>query len=322
MEDQSESTDNALGSAITSARGEAVGRFRSLSAAVQGWLGAHERLSAIVVLIREVVWVQGQNRTSLAAAGAAFWLIIALFPAVITVVSLFGLIVSPEEIAKAVSDLGDKGQGSLATLFSKQAQQLSNSPVTSLSISLIVSLLVTLWSVSNGSYNLVRAIRLSFGASAQTYLKARSMGYLGGIVGVISLGVLALVSSAMTSFDDELSGFWQFVVDYCITVPVMAAAMVGMLTGLYRFALGHWTADHPLLPGAVLATAALFGLAWLFTSVVSTFGSTSAVYGVAAGSVSALLTVYVAIYVVLLGAIVNAQWPTRSLRTLFTLSGS
>jgi hypothetical protein len=41
------------------------------------------------------------------------------------------------------------------------------------------------------------------------------------------------------------------------------------------------------------------------------FGNDAAVYGVAAGAVSGLIGVYTAIYIVELGAIINAQWPSE-----------
>ena len=48
-------------------------------------------------------------------------------------------------------------------------------------------------------------------------------------------------------------------------------------------------------------------LSWVFAQ----FGNDSAVYGVAAGAVSGLIGVYTAIYIVVLGAIINAQWPSE-----------
>ena len=68
-----------------------------------------------------------------------------------------------------------------------------------------------------------------------------------------------------------------------------------------------------LLPGAVLATIGLVGLVTALTYLLSSFGGGSAVYGIAAGAVSSLIALYSAIYIVVLGAIINAHWPTDML---------
>ena len=58
-------------------------------------------------------------------------------------------------------------------------------------------------------------------------------------------------------------------------------------------------------------TIALVLLVTLLSWVLGQFGNDAAVYGVAAGAVSGLIGVYTAIYIVELGAIINAQWPSE-----------
>lgn len=303
----------SLGSGIGSAARKSVGRARALADLGLQRVDGHARLSAWVVLARTVVREQGQTRASLAAAGAAFWLVIALFPAVIAVVSIFGLVVTPEQAAKAVSDLGKKGSGSLAAAVSEQAEQLSSTATSSLTTGLIISLIVTLWSVSNGAYNLARAVQLSSGLPVRGYLGARLRGFVGAIIGVLAIGVLAFVVSYSSILDDQLTGAWQVVVTWLVVVPLTLAVALALLVGLYWFALGRSARVRSLVPGAVLATLGLAGLHIVLDLIVRTFGSSSAAYGIAAGVVSALVAVYIASYIILLGAIVNANWPATSL---------
>ena len=277
----------------------------------QSWLATRPRSQLVVQLGRDVVRAQGQTRTSLAAAGAALWLVIALFPAVTAVVSIFGLLVGPDDVAKAISNISDKGQGSLSEAVTKQLEQVSSSATSSLSIGLALSVLVSLWSVSNGSYNLIRAIRLSFGLPAQSYLAARTLGFVGGVLGVLGMGVAAFAASASAVLNESVSGVMQ-VLATGTSVTVTLVIMAMLLVALYRFALRSAAKSRTLVPGAVLATVALGLLGAALTLAVTNLGSAAAVYGVAAGAVSALISVYFAAYIVLLGAIVNAQWPSKS----------
>lgn len=278
-----------------------------------GWLATRPRSQLIVRLLRDVVRVQGQTRTSLAAAGAALWLVIALFPAVTAVVSIFGLVVGPDDVAQAIATVSDKGSGSLSNAVTQQLEQVSSSATSSLSLGLAISVLVSLWSVSNGSYNLIRAIRLSFGLPAQPYVAARALGFVGGVLGVLGMGIAAFAASASAVVNQSVSGAMQGLATAASVVLTLVITAV-LLVGLYRFALGSAAKSRTLIPGAVLATVGLGILGTALTLAVANLGKATAVYGVAAGAVSALISVYFAAYIVLLGAIVNAQWPAPTWR--------
>ena len=43
---------------------------------------------------------------ALLAAGAAFWAILSIFPAIIAMVTIYGLVASPEQVTKEVTKLG------------------------------------------------------------------------------------------------------------------------------------------------------------------------------------------------------------------------
>ncbi len=248
-------------------------------AAARRWLLAHPGIAVWVSLVQRVVAELGRCRASLAAAGATFWLVIALFPAVIAAVSIFGLLITPQRMAQAVSELGSKGTGSLGDAISAQALELSSSSST-LSIGLVISVIALLWSVSNGSYNLLRAVRLAYGVPERGYLLEQARGFLGGLIGVLSLGALALAVSRLAALDDKLAAAgWGGVVEL-LAAPCVLALGVAILTWLYRFATGNDKPGAPRWPGALLATIALAGLGLLLYLAIAGFGSTSSVYGI------------------------------------------
>ena len=75
----------------------------------------------------------------------------------------------------------------------------------------------------------------------------------------------------------------------------------------YRFALRRKTGILPLLPGAAISAVALFLLGIGFGFYVAHFGNYAKVYGAAASVIVALLLFYCAAYIILLGAVLNAQ---------------
>jgi membrane protein len=298
-----------VSSPLESKRDEAVEWAEDVSSRGQAWLAKHEKLSNWVTLGREVVVAQGETRISLVAAGAAFWLVIAIFPTVIAAVSIFGLVFSPEEIVNAINQINAPGAGSITSLISTQAQDIGDSTVSSLTFGLLISLLVALWAVSNGAYNLARAIRIAFEIPNLPYIKSRLRAFFGGIAAVIGLGLLAIAFVGIGRLNEYLTGVGQFVVSALVVWPLSFALLTGGIVTSYRFATAKSGRHLPALPGACFSTVTLALLAWGVSLTIAGLGTASPVYGIAAGAVSTLITAYLAMYLVLLGALINAHWP-------------
>lgn len=279
------------------------------STRTNAWLGRRKKLNNWVTLGREVIVAHGASRISLAAAGAAFWLVIALFPTVTAAVSLFGLIFTPQDVANAMNEIDAPGADTFTTLISDQAQNIAGSTASSLSFTLVASVLVALWSVSNGSYNLVRAIRLAFGVPNLPYFKSRLRAFVGGIVIVVGLGVLAFLFSELRTLDNKLAAPFGSLLSVLVIWPLFFVLLVGGIVGAYRFATSKSGRHLPSVPGAVFSTIALALLGWGMAVAFAGLGTASSVYGIAASGVSALITAYLAMYLVLLGALINAHWP-------------
>src|SRR5262249_8591365 len=136
-------------------------------------LARHPQLSRALDLARRVMREQGEERVGLAASGAAFWLVISIFPTAIAAISIFGLVVSPQRVAADLGSLAHGAPSSLSSLVTAQLQRVAASDHAGLSTGLAVSILFAIWSASAGVYNLDRAIRLAYGLAPQSYVEAR-----------------------------------------------------------------------------------------------------------------------------------------------------
>jgi membrane protein len=90
-----------------------------------------------------------EDRITLIAAGVAFYAMLALFPAMIVVVSFYGLVMDPEEIAAQVRTLGVL-PGDVRSILTGQLDALARASRGRLSLSLAFGVLVALWSASAG----------------------------------------------------------------------------------------------------------------------------------------------------------------------------
>jgi membrane protein len=91
----------------------------------QAVLSRHREAAGVLQLGRAVMREQAQERVGLAASGAAFWMIISAFPTAIAAVSIFGLVVSPDDVAKDLAGLADAGPSSLGSIVTDQLQRVA-----------------------------------------------------------------------------------------------------------------------------------------------------------------------------------------------------
>ena len=101
------------------------------------------------------------DQVPLLSAGVAFYSFLAIFPALIAIVSLYGLFADPATITAQLN--------SLTEALPAQARQVITDQVTALTarrsalgIGLIISVAIALWSASSGVSNLITAINAAY----------------------------------------------------------------------------------------------------------------------------------------------------------------
>jgi membrane protein len=285
---------------VQEARGELARAEESAGQVVDETLEGHRRLSSTITTVRGVVREQSVERVGLAASGAAFWLVISVFPTTIAAISLFGLVVSPERVAGDLGDLARGAPSSLSSLLTEQLRRVAASDHAGLSMGLAVSVLFAIWSASAGVYNLDRAIRVAYGLEPQSYVEARVRALLGAIIVVLALGVGALgISFVVSRSTGPLL--------VALGVPSLLIGIAAVVAVLYRFSIGRHINIWTLLPGALVSSVGVVALIAGFGVYAAWSKRYTAVYGVFAGAVIGMVATYLAVYVVLLGAVLNTQ---------------
>jgi membrane protein len=267
-------------------------------------------VGTIVHVLGRALREQSAEQVSLAASGAAFWMVITIFPTAIAAVSLFGLIVRPAQVADDLARLADKSPASLGATLGQQLQRVAGTDRVGLSAGLVVSLVLALWSASTGVYGLDRAIRGAYGLPPRSYVRARGRALVGAAVVVVVIGAVGLASTAATGVVRQVPG----IVDWIIGLPLIIAVLAVVAAALYRFAIGDPTPVAQLVPGALAAAVGMVVLAAGFTAYIGVSTHYVAVYGALAGAVIGMIGTYLVVYVLLLGAVLNAQMAnTRSI---------
>ncbi len=267
-------------------------------------------------------WTHLSERNgTLLAAGVAFYAFLAIFPAMIAAVLGYGLIASPDTVARQSQQITDALPADAASIITGQMESLTQSSGGSLGVGLLLSLALATYSASGGVGNLLKALTAIFdGGSERNFVSAKlqAVKLTGGGV-VFALVAIALVAAAPAVFDLlDLPGFLRFGLEVARWV-ILLGAIVLAITVLFRSA--DHTADARRDDGRRLKRGVLVAAGvWLVASVgfsvyVDNFGSYGETYGALAGVVALLLWLWVSVVALLLGASVEAvseQDPTLS----------
>lgn len=268
------------------------------------------------VSIARAAWSESQHdQISLIAAGVAFYAFMALFPALIAALLLYGLVRTPAEIQAQAADWTKTLPSDASSVITNQLEKLATSDHQSLGIGLVIALLVALWSAAGGVGNVITAVNIAYDEEDQRGFVRRKLLALGLTAGAIVfvVVVLGLVAVAPAVLDNVVgSGPARWGLEFGRWL-ILLLAMCGALAVLYQVAPDRENQKFSWLSvGAVTATLVWLVVSVAFSVYVDNFGSYAKTYGALAGVVVLLLWLWMTMYVVLLGAELNSEAEKRS----------
>jgi membrane protein len=277
----------------------------------RGWLAILKRVKAEV----------NEDNVTLPAAGVAFYAMLAIFPAIIAVVTVYGMVADPNEVESQVGEFAKSLPAGADQLLTEQLQNVTSAGRQSLSVGLAVSLLVVLWSASSGVQGLVKGLNLVYDErESRGFLKLRGLSLLltlGAIVvTVVAVALIAVFPAVVDGL--ELGEAGRLAASIARWVVLALLVLVGLAV-LYRFAPDRanprwrWVS-----PGAVVAL-----VLWLLGSVgfgwyVDNFGNYNQTYGALAAVIILLLWLFLSAFAVLLGAELDAEIERQTARDTTT----
>ena len=244
------------------------------------------------------------------AAALTYYGLLSLFPGLIAVSSLIGLFADPQTITDVVLRLAPE---SAADTLSGPIDSITSNP-SAASLALVLGVVGALWGASGyvGAFsracNVVYEIR-----EGRPFWKLRPQQVLVTLVMVVMLTVVALAivltGPVVEAIGDEI-GLGQTALDVWDYAkwPVLALAVVGMLTLLYHAAPNvRQRGVRAVLPGAVLGLVVWAVASAAFAFYVANFGAYDKTYGTLGGVVVLLVWLWITNIALLLGVELNAE---------------
>jgi membrane protein len=247
------------------------------------------------------------------AAALTYYGVLSLFPALIALVSIVGLVGDPATVTRVLLDIVSK--------LSPTAVDSLEGPIREITanrggagIALVVGLAAALWSASNYVGAFIRADNAIYEVEeGRPFWKLRPLQIVVTLILVLLVAIVALalvVSGPVAQAVGDAVGLG----DTAITVWNIAKWPVLLLFVLLLIAILYHASPNVKLPGfrwitpgSLLAVVAWIVASALFAVYVSNFGSYDKTYGSLAGVIVFLLWLWITNIAILLGAELNAE---------------
>jgi len=295
---------------LPGARGTRQNSLPHAAAGAQANSPAHIARRGFKQILLSVFNDIGNDRVMAEAAAVTYYTLLAIFPALAALISLYGLVADPSTIARSLDSLrGVMPEGGLQIL-SDQIHSLTATPNKALGFGAIVGLVISLWSANAGVKSLFDALNAVYGEK-----ETRSFFHRTWLSMAFTLGALAFVILAMTAvvviptvltfvglgtFGDLLLRIGRW--------PVLMVALMLFLALTYRFGPSRAKAKWRWLSwGSAFAAVTWIVASAGFSWYVANFGSYNKTYGSLGAAIGFMTWIWISTIIVLIGAELNAE---------------
>ncbi|MDB5510832.1 MAG: hypothetical protein JWR08_315 [Enterovirga sp.] len=274
---------------------------------------------------RDIAWRVAfaipEDRVLATAGSVAFFALLAVFPAIAVVVSLYGLFADASTIGGHLALLAGIMPEGILALIRDQIAAIISKETKALSLAFLIGLATALWSANSGIGAMFDALNVVYGEKekrsllrfyATTFLFTIGavLFVLTAIAAVVVLPIMLNVVGVPLSAELILSvARW----------PMLLVVIVLGLAFVYRFGPSRRTAEWKWVSlGSVMAAVLWIGASMAFSWYVASFDSYNKVYGSLGAGVGFMVWIWVSVVIVLVGAELNAEMEHQTARDTTT----
>ena len=275
-------------------------RVRPTRISVRGWARVLLRSGARVF----------PDQIGLIAAGVAFYALLAAFPAIAALTALAGLFIEPADVVTQLEEFAGFLPDDAALILISEVNKVAASSNQGLSLALILGVGFAIYLSTRATTSLIHGLNVAFQVSERRGFFA----YWGTVIcltmsllfGVASLLVLLVGLPATLAFV-PVDAWTEQILAVSRWVLVACVVLLG-LSVLFRWGPSVNTARWRwLTPGSLLSTVLWFFGTVGFSVYVANFGNYNQTFGSLGGVIVLLTWLWLSAFVVLLGAVLDAE---------------
>jgi membrane protein len=271
--------------------------------------------------LRDVLWrvYRGisRDRVSANAAGAAFFLILAIVPALAALVSLYGLAGDPAQLRERLDDLQGFLPPTLLELMDSELERLIQQRTDLLSVTFATTFAFAIYIVNSAVQGLFDALNVIYGEREKRgFLKLYGVSLIFTFAGLIFVILLlnAVIGVPLILGLLPLGPLAGWIVTILPSVALFILANIG-IAALYRYgpsrapAMWRW-----ISPGSIAAAFVWIVVSAAFSYYLTVFANYSATYGSLGAIAAAMMWAYISTFILLVGAELDAELEHQTAR--------
>ncbi len=264
--------------------------------------------------LRDVFWrvvhEVSEDRVTLVAGGVTFYLLLALFPALAALVSLYGLMADPATISDNLGKLTAILPPGAFDLVAEQIRSLAEKRDSSLGITFFFGLAVALWSSHSGTLAIFDAMNIAYEESekrgiVKLNLIALCFTICGMLLAVMMIGLVAVLPGILSYiWLDQFKESALLFIRWPIVMVVVAIAVLA----IYRFGPSREPPKFRWMTwGAALTIIGLIAMSLGLSYYLSNFANYDATYGTLGALIGFLVWTWLSVTILIVGGELNAE---------------
>ena len=246
----------------------------------------------------------GDRHVGVIAAGVAFYGMFAVFPGMAATIAIWSIFADPAVIQSYLSEIRDVMPSAAFNVLQTQLTALLSAKPGTLGWATAISLGVAFYSVHNGVAALISALDAISGYRSRSAFRKLA----GSVLLTFAILALAILALATVVIVPVVLGFFPIGIGEVLILRVLPWAVLIFLGMMYRWGPNAQSARLPwFTPGAFLAAGLWAATSIAFSVYLANFGNYNRIYGSIGAVIALLMWFYISGYIVLLGAILNAE---------------
>nr|WP_246205820.1 YihY/virulence factor BrkB family protein [Microvirga arsenatis] len=250
------------------------------------------------------------DRLMSVAAGVTYYALLAIFPAIAALVSIYGLFADPATIQNHLSALSGVLPGGAVEIVGEQVKRIASQGGGTLGLSFIIGLAISLWSANAGMKAVFDALNIVYDEDEKRSFIQLNLQSLAFTLAAIAFVLVALAGIVVLPILLNIMGLGSGV-EWLLSLarwPILLSVVVAGLAVLYRYGPSRDKAEWKwVTPGGVVAAVLWLVGSMLFSWYVSNFGSYNETYGSLGAVIGFMTWIWISNIIVLLGAELNAE---------------
>jgi membrane protein len=257
-----------------------------------------------------------EGRVLAIAAGVVFYTLLALFPGIAAIVSLYGLYADPVTITEHLRNAAMFLPGGAIDVVGDEIKRIAAQGRGTLSATFAVGLVVSLWSASGGVKAMFDALNVVYGVEERrSFVRVNAIA-LAFVVGGTIFVLLALAGLVALPIIEHFFGVsegtkWTVVLIEWPLMFVIAALGIALLYCFGPSLPREQREWHWITWGSAIATIAWIIASALFSWYAANFGSYNKTYGSLGAVIGFMTWMWISAIVILIGADIDAALARR-----------